>query len=265
MRALTIHYYVVDDYIGWIQRHAPAGTRGGFVVTGTETRPTVVLVHGAFHGPWVWDRVAALLTADGWKVQAPALPSVVEPTSAPRGMHADADAIRKALHAIPGPVVAVAHSYGGIPVTEAANGAANVSHVVYLAAFHVEVGESLTSAVGIPDWWIRDGETVRPRNPVDVFYADVDPDVAASAAAKIQASSFLAFSERRTVAACRHIPSTYVICERDRALPPAAQRDMAQRSDDSCILPTGHSPMSSTPRTVAALIAEVGLARGAGE
>jgi pimeloyl-ACP methyl ester carboxylesterase len=52
------------------------------------------------------------------------------------------------------------------------------------------------------------------------------------------------------------IPSTYVVCTEDRALPPAAQREMATRADAVVEWPTDHSPFLTRPAELAALIAD---------
>ena len=80
-------------------------------------------------------------------------PSSCRARGAQRGdLYDDAAAVREAIDAIDGPVTVVAHSYGGIVATE---GAAGVEHIVYVAAFMLDVGESLYAAVGgqAPDWW----------------------------------------------------------------------------------------------------------------
>jgi hypothetical protein len=79
-------------------------------------RPTFVLVHGAWHGAWCWDEVAARLRADGAPVVAVDLPSVA------RGgdMYDDARFVRDAVAAAGGETVVVGHSYGGIVITEGA-------------------------------------------------------------------------------------------------------------------------------------------------
>ncbi len=52
-------------------------------------------------------------------------------------MYADAEVIAQAAAAIDGPVVVLAHSYGGIPTTQALPYARNVQHIIYLAAFQL--------------------------------------------------------------------------------------------------------------------------------
>ena len=102
-------------------------------------RSTVVLVHGAWHGAWCWDEVAARLRADGAPVVAVDLPSVASGGD----MYDDARSVRETIAAAGGETVVVGHSYGGVVITEAAAGAEGVRHLVYLAAFMLDEGESL--------------------------------------------------------------------------------------------------------------------------
>lgn len=222
-------------------------------------RPSLVLVHGAFHGPWVWDAVADSLVTQGWNVHAVKLPSVADQTAPSFGLHDDAGAIGRVLDTMCGPVVAVAHSYGGIPLTEAAAKSPKVSHLIYLAAFHIDVGESLLSALGgrLADWTRVDDDKLWIATPTDVFYADVEPEAATLATNNLRRSSLASFDEQLAAAPPPSVRSTYVICEQDRALPPELQRQMALRCDESRTLATGHSPMLSAPEEVVAIITDV--------
>ena len=78
-------------------------------------RPTLLLVHGAWHGAWAWDSLAVVLEDRGWDVARANLPTVH--AADPIGLHLndDARAIAEAIAEIGGPVVVVAHSYGGLP------------------------------------------------------------------------------------------------------------------------------------------------------
>src|SRR5215208_7627565 len=91
------------------------------------SQPTVVLVHGAFADGSSWNGVIERLQAKGVKVTAPAKPL--------RGISSDSAYIASVLDQIPGPVVAVGHSYGGAVITNAASNADNVVGLVYVAAF----------------------------------------------------------------------------------------------------------------------------------
>jgi pimeloyl-ACP methyl ester carboxylesterase len=54
----------------------------------------------------------------------------------------DAADVRALLASINTPVVLVGHSYGGMVISNAANGQANVKALVYVAAFAPEAGEN---------------------------------------------------------------------------------------------------------------------------
>src|SRR5262245_60354907 len=98
-------------------------------------KPTVVLVHGAWADASGWNDVIRRLHGDGDPVLAPANPL--------RGLASDAAYISSILDTLPGPVVLVAHSYGGAVITNAAAGHANVVALVYIAAFIPDANEDL--------------------------------------------------------------------------------------------------------------------------
>jgi pimeloyl-ACP methyl ester carboxylesterase len=116
------------------------GWSGAHAAEPDAAKPTVVLVHGAFADSSSWDGVVADLTRDGYHVVAAANPL--------RGPASDAAAVKSVLRSIPGPVVLVGHSYGGTVISAAADGAANVKALVYVAAFAPEVGESTFDLTG---------------------------------------------------------------------------------------------------------------------
>jgi pimeloyl-ACP methyl ester carboxylesterase len=93
----------------------------------------VVLVHGAWHGPWCWEGVVAALEARGIEADAVELPLA--------GYAADCDAARAAIEAAGDGAVVCGHSYGGAVISRAASGLPNVSRLVYLTAFQTEPGE----------------------------------------------------------------------------------------------------------------------------
>ena len=220
--------------------------------------PTVVLVHGAWHGPWAWDAVAERLASDGREAIAVDLPSAGAETGSLGDLYDDARAVRAAVDAAGGPAVVVAHSYGGLPVTEGLAGCANAAHLVYLASFMLDEGQSLLGLRdGVePDWWLtsEDGRTLLPAEPRRVFYGDCDPALAARAEAALVPQRKDAFRQQLESVAWRETPSSYVICELDNAIPPAAQERMSARAGAVHRLPSGHSPFLSRPDDVCAII-----------
>jgi pimeloyl-ACP methyl ester carboxylesterase len=220
--------------------------------------PTVVLVHGAWHGSWAWDAVASRLMRAGIDVVAVDLPSSGPHPAALTGLHEDAAVVRAAIDAVDGPVVVVAHSYGGAPVSEGAAGAANVAHLVYLTAFMLDAGESLLGLVGgqAPPWWIvsADGGSILVDGPQDVFFNGVSDADAAAAVAALEPQSFASTTDALRAAAWKDVPSTYVVSERDNAIPVAAQEMLAARAGAVHRLDAGHSPFLSHPDEVVAII-----------
>src|SRR6184192_390280 len=101
-----------------------------FQTTPTTAGPlTVVLVHGAFADASSWTGVIKRLQAGGVQVTAPANPL--------RGISIDSAYLASVLNQIPGPVLAVGHSYGGALISNAASMAKNVVGLVFVAAFRV--------------------------------------------------------------------------------------------------------------------------------
>ena len=114
--------------------------------TPAKTRPTIVLVHGAWADSTGWNGVMSRLQADGYQVWG-----VPNPL---RGLSADAAYVASILKTIPGPIILVAHSYGGAVITNAATGNPNVKALVYIDGLALDEGESGFQLAGhaAPTW-----------------------------------------------------------------------------------------------------------------
>jgi pimeloyl-ACP methyl ester carboxylesterase len=211
----------------------------------------VLLVPGSWHGAWCWDGVIDRLTAAGVVARALDLPS----NDGASGLADDAEAVRDALAELGEPAAVVGHSYGGIAISEGAAGAAGL---VYLCAFMLDAGEALLDAMQheLPDWIQLDeqaGSHLATRTE-EFLYGDCAPDVAAAAGAKLTRQSVAAIATPQSAAAWQTVPSAYVICEQDRALPPPAQEAMSARAASVHRLPASHSPFLSRPDEVAEIV-----------
>ena len=97
-------------------------------------QPTIVLVHGAFAESASWDGVVDPLLAAGHDVVAAANPL--------RGIASDAAAVSDLVRTIDGPVVLVAHSYGGAVISNVDADAGDIAGLVYVNGFAPEPGET---------------------------------------------------------------------------------------------------------------------------
>jgi len=244
-----------------------------------ETEPadatvaTIVLIHGAWHGAWCWDRVVPLLEDADIPTVAVDLPGHGASTEPLGDLYTHITFVRDLIDGVDGPVVLCGHSYGGAVITEAAAGAESVRHLVYLCAIVPEVGETLgtvmadtvtpeqgRSELGSAMQVNDDGTmTLDLDASVPVFYDDCADEDVSAARKQISAHSAASFGQPIRVAAWHDIPSTYVICTEDRAINPEFQRALATRTTTSVEWPTSHSPFFSRPDLVADLL--IGLAR----
>ncbi len=228
----------------------------------SSERATVVLVHGAFHGSWCWERIVPLLEEHGLEVRTVDLPTTGPVPGELPGLDDDVAAVTAALEAAEGPILLVGHSYGGIPITCAAAGRGDVSRLVYLCAAMPDSGESgaaLFEAAGIEaSWLVAEGDRMwpDPSAAAEAFFADCDPETQQEAVSRLLPMSTAPHGDPVHEAAWRSIPSTYVVCTQDLALSPDAQRSFfAPRADEAVELHTSHSPFYSQPEALADLLA----------
>jgi pimeloyl-ACP methyl ester carboxylesterase len=230
-----------------------------------ESQPTVVLVHGAFADGSSWNGVIERLQAEGVRVTAPPNPL--------RGIAIDSAYIKSLLEQVPGPVLAVSHSYGGAVITNAATNANNVVGLVYVAAFAPDEGETLADisnkskdSVVIPTliplhYPTGQGEetavefTIDPEKFHEVFAANLSVEQAAVMAATQRPLSELAFSEPTGVPAWKNLPSWAVVSSGDKVIGTDVVRSMAERSGATITEVEGsHVIMISQPQIVAEVI-----------
>lgn len=219
--------------------------------------PRVVLVHGAWHGPWCWDALTPLLEAAGHDVTTVDLPSV----GGDGDLAADVAVVRAGIEQSTEPTIVLGHSYGGIPITEACAPLPQVSHLVYLCAFMLDTGESLMGALNneVPPWIVIDADAgvSRVPDPVPVFYADVDPTEAAAYAEQVSTQTLSSFGDALSKVAWHDVASTYIACTQDQAIPYPAQQAMSQRAGTVHTLDSSHSPFVSHPDEVAQIISGI--------
>jgi pimeloyl-ACP methyl ester carboxylesterase len=233
--------------------------------------PTIVLVHGAWADASSWTGVIQRLHAAGHQ-DVVALPNTL------RGPKADAAIIRSYLDTIDGPVVLVAHSYGGFVITNAATGAKNVKALVYVDAFIPDEGQPAIALAG-------QGSALTPAltNPTSVFKLVPIPgappeapdtyllpttvrehfaqDVSAEDAALIYAvqrpGSFAGLAEPSGPPAWKDIPAWAIIGRQDHIVDPISLRAMAEHAGARITeVDASHVSMISHPDVVVDVIEE---------
>jgi len=226
----------------------------------------VLLVHGAWHGGWCFDRVVAQLTASGVSVIAPDLPGHGDDPGPFTDLHGDAARVTAILDEL-SEVVLLGHSYGGAVITEAGAHRA-VRHLVYLAALALDDGETCSAAAvaestlisheGRPDlgesMQLHDGISTLLTSAATCLYQDCSPADVAWAMPQLGPQPMLNLSQQPKAVAWRTKPSTYVVCSQDQTIHPELQRILARRCTTSQEWATGHSPFLSRPELVRALL-----------
>jgi pimeloyl-ACP methyl ester carboxylesterase len=227
------------------------------------SKPTIVLVHGAFAESSSWNPVVTELQAKGYTTIAAANPL--------RGVKSDANYVASIVSNIPGPVVLVGHSYGGLVISNAANGFPNVKALVYVGAFAPEKGEtafSLSSqfpgstlgAALAPPVVLPDGNKdfyIQQEKLHSQFAADLTPAEAKQMAATQRPVTEAALNEASGEPAWKAIPSWFIYGVEDRNIPAAALGFMAKRagSKQTIAVPgASHVVMLSHPKEVAQMI-----------
>ena len=219
------------------------------------SKPTVVLVHGAFADASGWHDVIMLLQKNGYKVVA-----VQNPMASLAG---DIETTKRVIDAQTGPVVVVGHSYGGAVITGAAAGNANVKALVYIAAFAPEAGEPVgaflekyPSDLGtalVPDaagFVYIDVAKYR-----DVFAADIQARETDAMAVAQKPIFGAIFGQSTPVAAWKTIPSWYVVAQQDRSINPELERFYARRINARTTeIKSSHVVFISRAREVTAII-----------
>ncbi len=246
-------------------------TTGGAATAGPSAsnrhgpKPTIVLVHGDWADASSWDGVTERLVRDGYKVVAPPNPL--------RGPSSDAAYLASYLRTISGPIVLVAHSYGGFVITNAATGNPNVRALVYIDAFIPDLGQTAgelavgscldpTTAFdavpgpdGVVDLYLRH-ERNGPYPGYEKCFANGVPQKKAALLEAGQRPAALdEFDDPSGPPAWATIPSWSLIGTADRVITPAQQRIMSTRAGARIsTVNTGHLSLVIRPDVVTDLI-----------
>ncbi len=233
---------------------------------------TFVLIAGAWHGAWCWEKVAPLLEAQGHRVLTPELPATgADPTRSGRASRSRAgrDSSPSIVEREPEPVTLVGHSRGGIVISRAAELVPErLRRLVYLSAYLLPAGGSLAEAAR------ADRESLVPPNMIpaaggvtcnlraevirDALFGQCTDADYEYALARMSPEPLKPLVTPLKVTAQRFgsVPRAYIECLQDRTVTLAAQRRMqaALPCDPVLTLDSDHSPFLSHPEELARLL-----------
>ncbi|OLN22439.1 hypothetical protein BTO30_08990 [Domibacillus antri] len=233
-----------------------------------------VLIHGAWHGAWCWEKVVPLLEQEGHTVHTADLPSHgSDPTPISQvSLKRYTDKVCAVIDEAEEPVILVGHSMGGIAISQSAEyRSEKIKSLVYVTAFLLRDNESMVDVIQ------TDHEALVARNMNvneeagfaamneenlrDVFYGCcADQDIAkAKTLLTPQALNVLSTKLNLTKDHFGKIPKYYIECLRDQAITHWCQKKMytAAPCEEIFTLDTDHSPFYSTPEELVSILLKI--------
>lgn len=247
-------------------------------------KPTVLLVPGAWHLPAHYDKLLQIPTQHGYECEGVSL-ATVDPKDPPN-TNADSDvevisaAIKKTLSSGKD-VVLVTHSYGGIPVQSAAYSfidqnerSPRVVAIAMMCTFLYPPQTALLAPLGSKPAPVHDVSDdgnlvyVGPPGPEFYFYTGVSAEETAEAVAMIKPHAWRSKTVPPSAPGAGYwgIPTSYLICEQDNAIPAGFQKKMVADANEDLekrgskltirteVVDSGHSPFLTMPEETAAFI-----------
>lgn len=224
---------------------------------------TFMLVHGAAHGGWCWEKVRPLLEANGHRVCSPDLPGMGKDDTPPANVTLadNVEKLSRLLDKMDEPVVLVGHSLGGITISALAEARRRkLKALVYLCAILPQSGKTGRDMSNLDPsamWRLSrqvspDGLTytfARDRVP-GLFYEDVSPEDRYRAMERLRPQPLAISTTPVTLTEERFgsVPRWYIECIFDNALKIDLQRKMVKLTPCKVItMECGHSPFYSNP------------------
>ncbi len=252
------------------RRHALGlvGAAAAALATGAErSQPIVrpfVLVHGAWHGAWCWERLTPLLSARGFWAVAPCLAGVGE-RAKEIGPHITLDTHVEETIALlnawqMSDVILVGHSYAGAVITGVADRVPwLLRKLVYLDAVIPEPGKSLNGGTAQPNTSPSNRAVMPAVSPQSLGITD--PADAAWAARRLTAHPINTFDQPIRIASPigNGVPGAYIACTRPAMMPHAKYAAFVRTRPDWRMLElaTGHEAMITAPRQLAAMLVDL--------
>ncbi|KAI8942401.1 hypothetical protein NX059_000475 [Plenodomus lindquistii] len=232
------------------------------------SKPAIVVIPGAWHDTSSMATITSSLESSGYKVYARQMPAVGNPNP-PKDLSEDIAAARALIEEAIGDggndVVVSPHSWGGVVVSSALEGYSKkereaqgkkggVIRTAYIAAFILPTGTSLMEAIGgqYTPWMDVEDPYIRATDP-NIFYNDLPAAEQQHWASKLKTQAMGPMWAKTTAASWQTIPTSYLVCEDDLAIPVAAQEGMCKGVEEAggeievTKIMAGHSPFLSKP------------------
>ncbi len=235
---------------------------------------TIILIHGAWHGAWCWNKVSERLRDLGHVPLALDLPGHGDNPKPLSAMTIDRYAayVCAVLEEMDGPALLAGHSMGGMVISQAAEAMPDrVQGLAYICAVLLGNGETLQDAeYADPDsrlagniGFTPDGSevTLNSEAITELFYHDCPTEDAARAASLLCRQSAAPFATALHTSAENYgrIPRYYVECRNDRVLTPSLQKRMYTHTPCEQVFPLdcGHSPFFAMPDELTAILDKI--------
>jgi len=232
---------------------------------------TFVIVHGAWHGAWCWQKIVPLLEAQGHRVRTPELPATGADMSDPAKVTVESWArfVADLIAAEAEPVILVGHSRGGVVISRAAEILpGRIRRLVNVPGYLLSEGGTLAEAARgdleslVPPNMIpaEGGVTCDLRESVirDALFglcSESDYELAVTLM-RPEPLKPLVTPLRVTDERFGQVPRTYIECSQDRTITLGPQRRMqaALPCDPVLTLASDHSPFFSQPTALAQML-----------
>lgn len=232
---------------------------------------TFVLIAGAWHGAWCWQKIVPLLEAQGHRVLTPELPATGTDDSDPAVVTLElwARFVADIVGAAPEPVILVGHSRGGVVISRTAELVPErLWRLVYLSAYLLPAGGTLAESARedhdslVPPNMVpaAGGITCNLRSSVirDALFGLCAEEDYQFALARMRPEPLKPLVTKLRVSKQRfgRVPRTYIECSQDRTITLAAQRRMqaALPCEPVLALASDHSPFFSQPAALATML-----------
>ncbi len=194
----------------------------------SESKVTIVFVHGAYCDGSVWTKVLMPLAHEGFRIHTAQLPL--------ESFDSDVASLTRLLDHANGPILLVGHSYSGAVITAAGNHE-KVKALAYVCAFAPEEGEVFASLLSMnPTAYPQPSDTdpngylwLQADWAAEALGQDLHRGYLNLAVATQKPMQSASFGQSLRNPAWKHKPSAYLMTTEDRVLAPATQQVLAKR------------------------------------